>query len=135
MITRNKQHEYALSILYMAFIYQKAEIEFDPIKAIESLTEADYYDNDIFLRELVIKTLIHQNEIITIIAPQLTKWTFSRLNVVSQVILLMSYSHFYYISEKVDKSIVIDVAIKLAKKFIPEEDYKYINAVLDKVLQ
>ena len=45
----------------------------------------------------------------------------------------MSYAHYYYV-ENVDKKVVIDVAVSLAKKYIEEKQAKFINAILDKVL-
>jgi transcription termination factor NusB len=36
--------------------------------------------------------------------------------------------------KEVDKKVVIDNAVKLAKKFVDEKDYAFINAILDKVL-
>ena len=44
----------------------------------------------------------------------LNRWKWSRLPLLSQAILLMSYAHFYYV-EKVDKRIVINIAVELAK--------------------
>ena len=46
----------------------------------------------------------------------------------------MSYAHFYYV-ENIDKSIVINVAVDLAKKYIEEKQAKFINAILDEVLK
>ena len=60
------------------------------------------------------------------------KWSFDRLNLIEQSILLMSYTHKQ--NEKADKRIIIDVAVKLAKKFCDKDDYKFVNAILDKVL-
>ena len=34
----------------------------------------------------------------------------------------------------VEKSIIINVAVKLAHKYADEKDYKFVNALLDKVL-
>lgn len=133
MITRNKQQEYALYVIYSALVYRKANLEFAPIESVSDLTEIDYYENDIFLRELVIKSLINLDTIIKKLNEHLVKWDFNRLNMISQAILIMSYSHYYYV-EKVDKAILINIAVKFAKKFVPDEDYKYINAILDKVI-
>lgn len=133
MITRNKQQEYALYVIYSALVYRKANLEFAPIESVSDLTEIDYYENDIFLRELVIKSLINLDTIIKKLSEHLVKWDFNRLNMISQAILIMSYSHYYYV-EKVDKAILINIAVKFAKKFVPDEDYKYINAILDKVI-
>ena len=41
---------------------------------------------------------------------------------------------FYYVKD-VDKKVVIDVAVKLAKKYLDSTDYKFVNAILDKTLQ
>lgn len=132
-ISRNKQHEYALYIIYSALVHRKADIAFAPDEAISDLTEIPYYENDIFLRELVVKSLIHLDEIIAEISKHLVKWRFERLNMLSQAILIMGYAHYTYV-EKIDKAILINIAVKIAKKFVPGEDYKYINAILDKVI-
>ena len=62
----------------------------------------------------------------------MAKWSFDRLNLVEQSILIMSYTHKQ--TQDVDKSIVINVAVKLAKKFLDKDDYKFVNGILDKVL-
>jgi len=133
MISRNKQQEYALYVIYGALVHRRANVDFAPDQALSDLTEIDYYENDIFLRELVIKSLVHLDQIIEDLGPHLVKWKFDRLNMLSQAILIMSYSHYFYV-EKIDKAILINIAVKFAKKFVPGEDYKYINAVLDRVI-
>lgn len=133
MISRNQQQEYALYVIYSALVYRKAELDFAPDQSLSDLTEIDYYENDIFLRELVIKSLINLDHIIVELTPHLVKWKFDRLNMLSQAILIMSYAHYFYV-EKIDKAIVINIAIKFAKRFVPGEDYKYINAILDRVI-
>ena len=60
------------------------------------------------------------------------KWSFDRLNLLEQAILIMSYTHRQ--TQNADKSIIINVAVKLAKKFLDKDDYKFVNAILDKVL-
>ena len=60
------------------------------------------------------------------------KWNFDRLNLVEQSILIMSYTHKQ--TQKVDKGIVINIAVKLAKKYLDGDDYKFVNGILDKVL-
>ena len=44
----------------------------------------------------------------------------------------MSYTHKQV--ENSDKSIIINIAVKLAKKFLDKDDYKFVNGILDKVL-
>jgi len=81
----------------------------------------------------VFMAIKHQTTIINLINPHLVKWTFDRLNMLTQAIFLLAVSHYQYVKD-VDKKVVIDNAIKLAKKFVDEKDYAFINAILDKVL-
>ena len=62
--------------------------------------------------------------------PYLKNWKWERLPLLTQAILLMSYTHYKYI-EKVDKKVVINVAVELAKKYIDDKQAKFINAILD----
>ena len=36
--------------------------------------------------------------------------------------------------DHVDKGVVIDIAVKLAKKYLSGKDYRFVNAILDNVL-
>lgn len=133
MITRNKSHEIALETLYAMLINIKNEqpIEFQTL--LSDISATPYAELPLFLKEVLIATLKHYEEIVTKLTPHLKNWKFARLNLVTQAILIYSYAHFYYIGN-VTKAIVINVAVKLAKQYIPNEDYKFINAVLDEVL-
>lgn len=62
----------------------------------------------------------------------LPNWSFDRLSVVDQAILFQSYSEFKTLN--VSKIIIIDQAIITVKKYSVYENYKYINAILEKVL-
>jgi transcription termination factor NusB len=63
----------------------------------------------------------------------MVNWKFARLNRVAQAILLLAYIHHHYVKDA-DKSVIIDVAVRLSKKFLHDDEYKFINAILDKVL-
>lgn len=56
-------------------------------------------------------------------------WTFERLSLVDQAILITSYIQVK--DGSVDKNIVINEAVELAKEYSDDESYKYINGVLD----
>ena len=79
-------------------------------------------------------SLKHYGDIKEAYGPYLKDWKWDRLPLLTQAILIMAYSHFYYV-EKVDKRIVINVSVDLAKKYIDEKQAKFINAILDKVLK
>ena len=71
------------------------------------------------------------NDYIYQIGEHLVKWTFDRLNLVEQAILLEAVSEINLnINEK---AIIIDEAVILTKKYCDEEAYKYINGVLDNI--
>ena len=52
----------------------------------------------------------------------------------AHAIFLLALSEYKYVEEEIEKSALINVAVTLAKKYLDEKDYKFINAVLDKVL-
>ena len=132
-ITRNQQQEIGLAIIYSALSYVNADVVFDVEELIETISGIPIDEVPIFLKELTIKTLINIDKIINEITPKLVKWKFHRLNRVIQAILLMSYTHYFYIGN-VDKRIVINVAIKLTKRYVVGDEYKFVNVILDEVL-
>ncbi len=131
--SRNANQEKAMIIIYDALTYEDMNIDYDIKEIIGDVLGDSYENSDFYVREVVVKTLLHEKEIISEIEPKLNKWKFSRLNRLAQAILLLSYAHYKYV-EGVDKAIVIDIAVHLAKKYLDDGDYKFINAVLDNVL-
>lgn len=131
-LSRNQEHELIMTCIYDALTYSNMGEEFDIENIICSVFEVDYDEISFFVKEIVIKSLGHVNEIKKIFQEKMPKWSFDRLNLIEQSILLMSYTHKQ--NEKSDKRIIIDVAVKLAKKFCDKDDYKFVNAILDKVL-
>lgn len=131
--SRNANQEKAMIIIYDALTYEDMNIDCDIKEIIGDVLGDSYENSDFYVREVVVKALLHEKEIISEIEPKLNKWKFSRLNRLAQAILLLSYAHYKYV-EGVDKAIVIDIAVHLAKKYLDDGDYKFINAVLDNVL-
>lgn len=131
-LTRNKQQELIMCSIYDALIFSSMGEEFSLENTMSNVFGLDFEEIPYYSKAIVIKTLSHINEIKKIFQEKMPKWSFDRLNVVEQSILLMSYTH--YKEEKVDKKIVIDVAIRLAKKYLDADDYKFVNAILDNVL-
>ncbi|MCQ2752893.1 MAG: transcription antitermination factor NusB [Bacilli bacterium] len=133
MASRNQSHELIMQSLYIALTYAAMKEEIDIPKIMEGVYKTPFNDIDKFSRGVVIKTLAHTNEIIPLFESKLKNWKWSRLPKITQAILLMSYAHYHYV-EKVDKAVVINTAIRLAKKYLDQNDYKFINGVLDQVL-
>lgn len=132
-ISRNKIYEYSLQSLTSFLICVDSDVEIYVENTIENITGVSYNDAPLLLKQIIIYSLKNLKEIISKIEPFLNKWKFERLNYCIRSILILSYTNFYYVKD-VEKAIVIDCAIKLAKKYGDSEDYKFINAVLDKCL-
>lgn len=88
-----------------------------------------------FVTDMVNLTLMHYGEAVNAIIPYLKEWKWERIPLITQAILLMSWTHFYKV-EKIAKAIIIDVAINLAKEYINEKkQVNFINAILDNILK
>ena len=131
-LSRNQEHELIMTCIYDALVYSNMGKEFSVEEIMCSVFGVEYDEISFFVKETVIKSLAHVNEIKKIFQERMPKWSFDRLNLVEQSILIMSYTHKQ--TQDVDKSIVINVAVKLAKKFLDKDDYKFVNGILDKVL-
>lgn len=137
-ISRNKQQFIVLTAIYDVLndCQEGDKKTFaDPRPIIEGLCECEYDSSPFYVRKLVHLSLEKYAQIRTIIEKQLIDWKWDHLPLLTRSIFLMSYAHYYYYGEKVDKRIVIDVAVELAKKYIDEKQAKFIHAVLDEVLK
>ena len=131
-LSRNEEHELIMTCIYDALLYSNMGKEFSLEEIMCSVFEVEYDEISFFVKEMVIKSLSHINEIKQIFQARMPKWNFDRLNLVEQSILIMSYTHKQI--ESSDKSIIINIAVKLSKKFLDKDDYKFVNGILDKVL-
>ena len=131
-LSRNEEHELIMTCIYDALLYSNMDKEFSVEEIMCSVFEVEYDEISFFVKEMVIKTLSHINDIKSVFQANMPKWSFDRLNLVEQSILLMSYTHRQI--ENSDKRIIINIAVKLAKKFLDKDDYKFVNGILDKVL-
>ena len=131
-LSRNEEHELIMSCIYDALIYVNMDKEFSVEEIMCSVFDVEFDELSMFAKEMVVKSLSHLNEIKNIFQEKMPKWSFDRINLVEQSILIMSYTHKQI--ENSDKSIIINIAVKLAKKFLDKDDYKFVNGILDKVL-
>ena len=132
--TRNSLQKVAMSAIYDALNYQAIGLDVDVHAIVSSLCDLPYDECDYFVKAALIMTLKHQAEAIAAFNAKMRKWTFDRLNRLEQAILLLSYVHFFYVDPEVEKSVVIDIAVKLAKTYLEDKDYRFVNAILDNVL-
>ncbi len=132
-LSRNKEQEIAMEAIYTALTYLHMKVDFQVQDILSDLTDIPFEELDLYLKEVVVKALSHRKEIIDIVSPHLNNWTFERLNRCAQSILLLSVAHGKFVGGT-EKPIIIDTAVRLAKKYLDDGDYKFINAVLDQIL-
>lgn len=132
-ISRNQQHYIIMTVIYNEltdFTFGEQKVNRSAQELIASLCECDIKDVDPYIVDSVMVSLQRYGEIKNAYLPYLVNWKWERLPLLTQAILLMSYTHFYFI-EKVDKKVVINIAVNLAKKYIDEKQAKFINGILD----
>ena len=133
MLSRNQEQEKIMFIIYQILFLNRMKNDFDLVEVIEDTMEEDYSDVSVFVKEVVIKCVKNYNEIYNLILPNCTTWKMERINLVVISILMLGITEYKYIGN-VDKSVIIDVCVKLAKKYADEKDYRFVNALLDKIL-
>lgn len=133
MLTRNQEQEKIMMIIYAALFYQKLGSPVEITQLVEDITEQGYNEAPLFIKEVSIKALVHQIEIVQLIKDNLVDWKFDRLNLVTQAILIHAVTLGKYIEdEDLVKPIIIDTAVNLAKKY--SDDFRFVNGILDKII-
>ena len=132
--TRTVLREKIVNTIYSCIIQEGAHIDYDPAQIFLGVFGVEQFsDIDIFAQDVYVQAMKNKDEIIALVQPKLKNWLFSRLNCAAQAILIEAVAEGKYTSYTT-KPIVINCAVELAKKYLDSQDYKYINAVLDKVL-
>lgn len=86
-----------------------------------------------FASLIISGTINHVDEIDNIIVPKLSaSWSMDRINKVALAILRTGTYEICY-QKGIDSKIVIDEAVNIAREFGPDDSYKFINAILDKI--
>lgn len=133
MLSRNQNQEKVMFVIYQMLFYTRMKQEFDIKILIEDTMEDDYDNIDIFVKEVSIKCAVNFNEIYNLIVPNCTTWKMERINLIVIAILMLGITEYKFIND-IEKPIIIDVCVKMAKKYAGENDYRFVNALLDKVL-
>ena len=100
-------------------------------KQINQLPVEDITLIDEYVLKLVGAIKANRSSYVEKISKHLKRWTFERLNYLDQAILLVGAAELDV--KKVDKAIVINEAINLAKEYCDDDAFKYINGVLDQL--
>lgn len=116
-------------ILSFSWLQKDSEIK----EGVEhSFSESEKEEQN-FASFIITGTIDHINEIDELIKKHLTSnWSMERVNKVSLAILRTSIYEMLY-QQGSEAKIVIDEAVNITKDYGPEDSYKFVNAVLDKI--
>ncbi|HAM63862.1 MAG: transcription antitermination factor NusB [Firmicutes bacterium GWF2_51_9] len=88
-------------------------------------------DEEKFVREICLLAIEHKKEHVALINARLKDWDFVRLGYIEQAILLLALGELALAD--VERTVIIDEAVELAKEFGDTDAYKLINGVLDQL--
>lgn len=128
--SRRAARELALRALYAAELTGRsaAQVLGDPLV----MGQADGPLVD-FVRRLVTLTLQHRPELDSCIAAKTTNWDFARLAVIDKLVLRMAVCEFLYF-EDIPPKVSIDEAIEISRKYSTDKSDRFVNGILDAVL-
>lgn len=130
---QSEVREKVIFAVYDVLLYQQIGLDYQPADLLAGLFATAYPEVPLFARELFVKATINQDSARELIAPHLRRWTFDRLNLIVQAALITAVAERNIIGET-DRAVVIDEVVEFAKRYADSKDYRFVNAVLEKVL-
>ena len=125
-MNRHEQRIIAMKSIYQHLLLDK-DIRKCVYECMDGCNEIDGY-----LYSLTIGTAENKEKYIDMINPLLRKdWSFDRLSILEQTILLIAFQEI--LVNETQKAIVINEAVTLAKKYCDEDAYKLLNGVIDQL--
>lgn len=131
---RTYLQEQAMICIFQYLFYLEEDVsERKPIEEIISdVMEENFDDCDEFFKVIIFESIKNRKEYIEIIQSKLKEgWTFERLSLEDQAILLLATTEI--MNNRNEIQVCIDVAVDLAHRYSDETSYKYINKVLDRI--
>ena len=126
---RRKAREYALQMLF------QWDITRDSVDQIAA-TFFNGQDEDpsivVFARQLVTRTVEHVEEIDALIRRHAEHWRLDRMATVDRNLLRLATQEFLF-DKETPKTVVINEAIEIARRFSTQESPQFINGILDSI--
>jgi len=98
------------------------------------LTDLREHKNDFqFAKKLIVEVISHEEEIEAIIRLKVDHWEFDRIAVIDRMLLRMGICELMYFQD-IPPKVTINELIEIAKTFSTEKSGKFINGVLDSIL-
>jgi len=133
-LSRRQTEEIAVFAVYDILTYAHMGLSADVESILSGLSGVPYSECDPFAKRMVIAFLKEREAIFALYQARMPKWRFERLNRLEQALLYVAYCHYHHAGEEVPKAVAVDSAVRFAKKYLDANDYKFVNAVVDKVL-
>lgn len=135
-ISRNQQHYIIMTVIYdelTDYAIGEGKTFRDARDLTSELCGCTYDKVPQYIKDNISYSINNYGKIREAFAPNLKNWSWDRLPLLTRAVLLMSYAH--YNIEEVDKRVVINIAVELAKKYIEPKQARFINAILDETLK
>jgi transcription antitermination protein NusB len=87
-----------------------------------------------FAKDLILKVIECTKDLDTLIRKRVEHWEFNRLAMVDRVILRMAICELMYFDD-IPPKVTINEAIEIARDFSTEKSDKFVNGVLDSILE
>jgi N utilization substance protein B len=129
MGSRRKAREYALQMLF------QWDITHDSIDQIASTFFEDQEEDrtvEDFARQLVIRTVEHIEKIDELIQRHAEHWRLDRMATVDRNLLRLAIQEFL-VDKETPKTVVVNEAIEIARRYSTQESPQFINGILDSI--
>ncbi len=94
----------------------------------------DDQESHTFARTLFQKCIDAKEEIDPLIRTQVANWEFDRIALIDKLLLRMTITELLYF-EDIPPKVSINEAIEIAKRFSTEKSGKFVNGILDAILE
>jgi transcription antitermination protein NusB len=112
------------------------ELSHEPIQFIIENIVADLEkqpESFAFAKQLILKVIECNKELDDLIRQRIEHWEFNRLAIIDRIILRMSICELLYFDD-IPPKVTINEAIEIARDFSTEKSDKFVNGVLDSIL-
>ena len=124
-MTRHTNREKAMYATYQNQIFKRP---------LSELIEANFPEGeeiDPYIAKVIETAVTNTDRYHSYIDEVLDNWSFDRLGVIEQAILLNGCAEFDL--KQIEAAVIIDEYVRLAKKYCDDDSYKLINGVLDRI--